>query len=142
MHRKSLSPRHIYWRLTNTPGSFSLLGLPTPQSPPPPGWHWEHTSQLAPPFKGPRNSSRRQWAPLGVCPGLSVQSWGGLQSEAHSGLTTSQAQARVQAAASCGRLPTLPHLLSSFSLPALGPAKWLQVGPETANRLEPRNMKV
>lgn len=60
----------------------------------------------------------------------------------HSGLTTSQAQAWVQAVAGCGRLPTLPRVLSSFPLPTLAPAKWLQVGPETANRLGPRHMKV
>lgn len=131
----------MYRRLTNTPDSLSLPGLPNSQSPPG-GWHWEHTSQLAPPFKGPRNTSRRQRAPLGVCPGLSVQNWWGLKSKARSGLTTSQAQAWVQAVAGCGRLPTLPRLLSSLPLPTLAPAKRLQVGPETANRLGPRHMKV
>lgn len=51
------------------------------------------------------------------------------QSWVHSGLTTSQAQAWVQAVAGC---PPFPVFLS---LPTLAPAKQLQVGPETANRL-------
>lgn len=92
-------------------------------------------SLTAPPRRGPRSSPRRQrCVPWPVSPGLE-----GPAELAHGGLTTSQAPAWVQVEA--GR-PPLPCLLSSFPLPALAPGKWLQVGPEMANRQGLRHMKV
>jgi hypothetical protein len=97
---------HIYRRLTNTPCSLFLQSSPPHRAPTPtPGWHWEHTSQLAPPFKDP-SSSRRQRAPLCVCPGLSVRSWWGPQTDL--GALWPDHITSPGLGAGCGRLPTLP----------------------------------
>lgn len=114
---------------------FPSLAASSSQSTPP----WQHWEQR-PSQPHPAGDPGALPGASGVCPGLSAQGWQGPSSWVHGSLTTSQAQA--WALAQAGRPPPLSYLLSSFPLPALAPGKWLQVGPETANRQGLRHMKV
>lgn len=128
----------IYRRLTNTPCSFFSFCPPHLTEPPPPPLGGTGNGQANSPHPSRDLAVPGASEPLSVCALACLCGAGGAhrQSWVHSGLTTSQAQAWVQAVAGC---PSFPVFLS---LPTLAPEKQLQVGPETANRLGPRNMKV